>query len=186
MWPKERGQGHALQVNTHLFNPKLDFDDSACGVERQFYWMAKKMNLLGECLSSKKCSSHNLSQSLTRNQFNHALFSLCPIDSPWIDITGGHWGNIKNECDVISFSSTCPMKSTKAFYTSWLSLVKMQKNNHWQGRPRWSALKTFKWLTQTFATKEEGSVVKLGIESMATTKLRVAIRWHVKPYRKKS
>ncbi len=66
------------------------------------------------------------------------------------------------------------------------SLVKMQKNNPWQGRPRWRALKTFKWVTQTFATKEEGLVVKLGIESMATTKLRVAIRQHGKPYRKKS
>jgi hypothetical protein len=44
--PKERGQGHALQVNTHLFNPKLDFDDSVCGVERQFYRMAKKKKLL--------------------------------------------------------------------------------------------------------------------------------------------
>jgi hypothetical protein len=80
--PKERGQGHTLQVNTHLFNLKLDFDDSACGVERQFYWMAKKINLLGECLSSKKCLSHKISQSLTRIQFNHALFFVCPINSP--------------------------------------------------------------------------------------------------------
>jgi len=71
--PKERWQGHALQVSTHLFNPKLDFDDSAFGVERRFYWMAKKMNLLGECLSSKKCLSHKISQSRTRTQFNHAL-----------------------------------------------------------------------------------------------------------------
>jgi hypothetical protein len=125
-------------------------------------WL-KKWTCWVNAWAQKNCLSHKLSQSLTRNQLNHALFSLCLIDSPWIDIIGGHWGNIKNECDVISLDSTCPMKSIKAFYTSWHSLVKMWKNNHWQGRTRWKALKTFNGWPKPLLQKRKARWLNLGL-----------------------
>jgi hypothetical protein len=74
---------------------------------------------------------------------------------------------------------TCQMDIIGFFYIFWCIAMGIRNYNHGQGRPRWNAPSTSKWVTQfQVVVKGKVMVVAIGFQQMGTNGLGVVKRGH--------